>query len=70
MRLKKGPDIADYAVEVILANGGRAYSYFNLRAEARENAKKENARGYRTRIFRIKYTLVADSKPAKGKGKR
>lgn len=65
-KLKKGPDIQDYVVETIvkkMSGESKSYRYFMTRAEARKFAKAQAAR---TRIFRIKYTLVADQK-RKGK---
>lgn len=62
-RLKKGPEIPDYVVERVYdeAKGRRVlYSYYMTRAEARADAKLSAAT--RTRVFRMRFTLVSDTR--------
>lgn len=61
-RLKKGPEIADYVVELI-HNGGvnKTYHHFMTREEARNFANNQITAD-RARIFRAKFTLVSDKK--------
>ena len=64
-RLKKGPAIQDFVVEVITRDkvaSSFSYKYFDLRKEARDYAKDMRTPRTRVRVFRIKYSLVADLK--------
>ncbi len=62
-RLKKGPEVSDYLVQSIYSTAASErieYNYFLTRKAARDYVKEYPAP--RTRVFRIKYTLVSDSK--------
>lgn len=68
-RLKKNPEIADYVVERTYYTSGmrQEFSYYTKRSEARADAALSKAD--RVRIFRMRFTLVSDSKPA-GRGRK
>jgi hypothetical protein len=62
-RLPKNPAIPDYVVERVYdeAMGQRVqYGYYFKRANARADAKLSKAT--RTRVFRMRFTLVSDVK--------
>lgn len=64
-RLKKGPDINDYVVQVIDRTDGEriTYKYFKMRSDARSYAKLQHAgSSVRVRVFHIRFDLVYDSK--------
>jgi hypothetical protein len=67
-RLKKNPEIPDYVVERVYDEASRQrvqYSYYTKRFDARADAKLSKAT--RTRVFRMRFTLVSDSKRGGGK---
>lgn len=66
MRLKKGPELHDFVVEVVHGPKSVGYRWFSLRSEAREFARTHTNK--RVRTFHIAYRLVADSKK-KARGK-
>ena len=65
-RLKKKPALRDYVVERISSEGVIDYLDFDLRSDARAEAKDWIANGgKRARIFHVKFEMVQDTKPKK-----